>query len=95
LHTLGAAPDHLRALSHAADDDTAALRHLSAVAVGLYSSTAWCRYVLVVSHVLLAGSLWKAASATDTASGASLTATYMFVWKLFYAEYCLLPLFGR
>jgi hypothetical protein len=28
-------------------------------------------------------------------SSPSLTATYMFVWKLFYAEYCLLPLFGR
>jgi homogentisate phytyltransferase/homogentisate geranylgeranyltransferase len=69
--------------------------HRSAVAVGLYSPTAWCRYVLVVSHVLLAASLWKAASATDAASSPSLTATYMFVWKLFYAEYCLLPLFGR
>jgi len=43
----------------------------------------------------MASSLWKAASVTDTASGASLTATYMFIWKLFYAEYCLLPLFGR
>jgi homogentisate phytyltransferase/homogentisate geranylgeranyltransferase len=69
--------------------------HRSAVAVGLYSPTFWCRYVLVVAHVLMAASLWKAASATDTSSGASLTATYMFIWKLFYAEYCLLPLFGR
>ena len=86
----------LRALlPRTGDDDAAAVRHRSALAVGVYSPTAWCRYVLVVSHVLLAASLWKAASATDTTSGASLTATYMFVWKLFYAEYCLLPLFGR
>jgi homogentisate phytyltransferase/homogentisate geranylgeranyltransferase len=67
----------------------------SAVVAGMYSPSVWCRYILVAAHALMARSLWAATRATDASSGASLTATYMFIWKLFYAEYALLPLFGR
>jgi len=61
----------------------------------LYTPNLLCRGILVGSHVLMAVSLKQAASATNTASNASVTATYMHVWKLFYCEYLLLPLIGR
>jgi homogentisate phytyltransferase/homogentisate geranylgeranyltransferase len=51
--------------------------------------------VLVGAHGVMACALWGAKLGTDTTSGASMTAMYMFIWKLFYAEYALLPLFGR
>ena len=67
----------------------------SALVAGLYAPSVWCRYVLTAAHALLALSLWRAKAVTDVASGESLTNMYMFIWKLFYAEYTLLPLIGR
>ena len=67
----------------------------SAIVAGLFSPSIWCRYVLVAAHGAMALSLWNAKWSTDTNSGASMTAMYMFIWKLFYAEYALLPLIGR
>ena len=82
-------------VSCSADALVRALAHCSAIVAGLYSPSLWCRCVLVGAHALMAASLLKAQATTDTSSGASMTAMYMFIWKLFYAEYALLPLFGR
>lgn len=48
---------------------------------------------LAVSHAALAALLHRRARDVDVASPASMYDMYMFVWKLFYAEYLLVPLF--
>jgi len=50
------------------------------------------RTVLVAGHALAGGLLAKAASQVDVGSRGSITKFYMRVWKLFYAEYALIPL---
>lgn len=50
------------------------------------------RTALVAGHAAAAALLAGAASRVDAASRASITKFYMFVWKLFYAEYALIPL---
>ncbi|GIL89211.1 hypothetical protein Vretimale_18604 [Volvox reticuliferus] len=49
---------------------------------------------LLAGHGLLVALLLGRARSVDTGSKADLTNYYMFVWKLFYAEYLLIPLFG-
>jgi len=41
----------------------------------------------------MAALLWRRAGEVDTSSSDSMYGLYMFVWKLFYAEYLLVPLF--
>jgi homogentisate phytyltransferase/homogentisate geranylgeranyltransferase len=48
--------------------------------------------LVAAGHALLGGWLVARSKKVDTSSPASLTAHYMWVWKLFYAEYLLLPL---
>lgn len=50
------------------------------------------RNILVAGHALAGALLAKAASAVDSKSRGSITKFYMFIWKLFYAEYALIPL---
>jgi homogentisate phytyltransferase/homogentisate geranylgeranyltransferase len=45
-----------------------------------------------VAHGALAIALWYAKEAVDVTDPASLTGFYQFIWRLFYAEYVLLPL---
>ncbi|KAH0857037.1 hypothetical protein HID58_085298, partial [Brassica napus] len=47
----------------------------------------------VVCHVLLATTLWTRAKSVDLSSKTEITSCYMFIWKLFYAEYLLLSFF--
>lgn len=63
-----------------------------AVVMGFVSSCMWSKFVTVLGHVLLASILWSRAKSLDLKSKASITSFYMFVWKLFYAEYLLIPL---
>jgi hypothetical protein len=46
----------------------------------------------VGGHAALAGLLWQRALRTDLASNVDISGCYMHVWKLFYAEYILIPL---
>ncbi|KAB2627903.1 homogentisate phytyltransferase 1 [Pyrus ussuriensis x Pyrus communis] len=46
---------------------------------------------LIIGHGALASLLWIRARSVDIANKASLTSFYMFIWKLFYAEYFLIP----
>lgn len=43
-------------------------------------------------HAVLAALLWARARSVNLAKRQEITDAYMFVWKLFYAEYLLVPL---
>ncbi|KAL9242279.1 hypothetical protein vseg_016296 [Gypsophila vaccaria] len=63
-----------------------------AISVGASSTFVWSKVITVIGHSLLAALLWKNAKSTDLSSKAAITSFYMFIWKLFYAEYLLIPL---
>ena len=67
----------------------------AAAAALLASGLPWpaARFALAAAHAALAGALWRRSLRVDTASHAALTAFYMYIWKLFYAEYALIPFF--
>eukprot|EP00898_Chlorokybus_atmophyticus_P006624 jgi/Chlat1/6963/Chrsp52S06618 len=63
----------------------------AAVIFGLCSPQPWSAGVLVAAHIGLGALLWSRAKKVDVRSKAALTDFYMFIWKLFYAEYLILP----
>nr|AHL26475.1 homogentisate phytyltransferase [Elaeis oleifera] len=63
-----------------------------AMVIGATSSCIWSKLVTVLGHAVLASVLWNRARSLDLMSKAAITSFYMFVWKLFYAEYLLIPL---
>nr|ABB70125.1 homogentisate phytyltransferase VTE2-1 [Cuphea avigera var. pulcherrima] len=63
-----------------------------AILVGSTSPYLWSKVITVSGHVVLASILWGRAKSIDFKSKAALTSFYMFIWKLFYAEYLLIPL---
>ncbi|KAF6142324.1 hypothetical protein GIB67_023349 [Kingdonia uniflora] len=63
-----------------------------AVLVGTASSCLWSKIITVLGHIILASILWKRAKSIDLKSQTAITSFYMFIWKLFYAEYLLIPL---
>ncbi|KAJ6731561.1 HOMOGENTISATE SOLANESYLTRANSFERASE CHLOROPLASTIC [Salix purpurea] len=63
-----------------------------AILVGATSSYTWSKCITILGHSILASILWKRAKSVDLKSKASITSCYMFIWKLFYAEYLLIPL---
>ena len=68
--------------------------YVAAIAVGATGSgPAWTRWAAGLTHGGLLAALWARAQQADTRSPRSLHRYYMFIWKLFYAEYALLPLF--
>ncbi|XVF69988.1 hypothetical protein PTKIN_Ptkin11bG0125600 [Pterospermum kingtungense] len=62
------------------------------VLVGATSSHTWSKVITVLGHSILASILWYRAKSVDLKSQAAITSCYMFIWKLFYAEYFLIPL---
>lgn len=60
--------------------------------VGATSSCLWSKIVTSLGHAVLATILFNHAKSVDLKSKASITSFYMFIWKLFYAEYFLIPL---
>lgn len=63
-----------------------------AILVGSVSSCLWSKVLTVLGHALLGSLLWSRAKSVDLKSKAAITSFYMFIWKLFYAEYLLIPL---
>ncbi|CAJ2649785.1 unnamed protein product [Trifolium pratense] len=63
-----------------------------ALVVGATSSCLWSKVVTGLGHAILASVLFYRAKSVDLRSKASITSFYMFIWKLFYAEYLLIPL---
>ncbi|XP_065850811.1 homogentisate geranylgeranyltransferase, chloroplastic-like [Euphorbia lathyris] len=68
------------------------LAYGAAVVIGA-SSVAFLpnKLVTVLGHSTLALMLWLQAQSVDVTSNNSITSFYMFIWKLFYAEYFLIP----
>ncbi|KAL6538896.1 hypothetical protein OROMI_025222 [Orobanche minor] len=63
----------------------------SAVVIGASSSLLLSKLVTVTGHCILASVLWFRANTVNLDSNASITSFYMFIWKLFYTEYLLIP----
>ncbi|XP_004507870.1 homogentisate phytyltransferase 1, chloroplastic [Cicer arietinum] len=63
-----------------------------ALVVGATSSCLWSKIFTGLGHAVLASVLHYRAKSVDLRSKASITSFYMFIWKLFYAEYFLIPL---
>lgn len=66
--------------------------YASACVVGVTSTVVWSRIAMVLGHIALATILWYRSQSVDLKRRASITSWYMFIWKLFYAEYFLIPL---
>ncbi|KAF8392878.1 hypothetical protein HHK36_021117 [Tetracentron sinense] len=77
----------------------------AAVLFGAASSCLWSKFITinfeiyslfamlqVLGHGILASVLWSRAKSIDLKDKAAITSFYMFIWKLFYAEYFLIPL---
>ncbi|KAL5225447.1 hypothetical protein ABZP36_012086 [Zizania latifolia] len=63
-----------------------------AILMGATSACLWSKYTTVAGHLILAAILWNRSRSLDLTNKAAITSFYMFIWKLFYAEYLLIPL---
>ncbi|KAJ6434868.1 hypothetical protein OIU84_000168 [Salix udensis] len=63
----------------------------AAVVVGASSTFLPSKLITIFGHSTLAFILWFRARLVDLTSKDSITSFYMFIWKLFYAEYFLVP----
>ncbi|XP_059461052.1 homogentisate phytyltransferase 1, chloroplastic isoform X1 [Corylus avellana] len=63
-----------------------------ALSVGVAACCSWSKLITVSGHAILATILWNRAKTVDLKSKAAITSFYMFIWKLFYVEYLLIPL---
>ncbi|XP_072063880.1 homogentisate phytyltransferase 1, chloroplastic isoform X9 [Arachis hypogaea] len=63
-----------------------------ALMVGAASPCLWSKIITGTGHAAMALILWFRAKSVDFKNKASITSFYMFIWKLFYAEYLLIPL---
>ncbi|XP_031374149.1 homogentisate phytyltransferase 1, chloroplastic-like isoform X1 [Punica granatum] len=67
------------------------MAYVVAILVGSISPGLWNKVITVLGHAVLATTLWARAKSLDLKSKAAITSFYMFIWKLFYAEYLLIP----
>ncbi|WOK92677.1 putative homogentisate phytyltransferase 1, chloroplastic [Canna indica] len=67
------------------------MAYIIAMVVGATSSCTWSKFVTVWGHAILASILWNRARSLDLTSKTAITSFYMFIWKLFYTEYLLIP----
>ncbi|KAL5853151.1 hypothetical protein ACOSQ3_008269 [Xanthoceras sorbifolium] len=67
------------------------LAYGAAIMVGASSSFLPSKLVTMLGHCTLASFLWIRARSVDVSCKTSVTSFYMFIWKLFYAEYLLIP----
>ncbi|KAL8113585.1 putative homogentisate phytyltransferase 1, chloroplastic [Apium graveolens] len=67
------------------------IAYASALVIGASSSFLLSKLVTMIGHCTLASILWHRANAVNLEDNASVTSFYMSIWKLFYAEYLLIP----
>ncbi|KAJ8774257.1 hypothetical protein K2173_009688 [Erythroxylum novogranatense] len=67
------------------------LAYGAAVVVGASSSFLPSKLATMLGHCTLAAILWVRARSVDISSKEATTSFYMFIWKLFYIEYFLIP----
>ncbi|KAG2607539.1 hypothetical protein PVAP13_4NG252433 [Panicum virgatum] len=65
--------------------------YTAAILVGASSPNLYQKIATVFGHGLLAFVLWQRARQFDITNKTCITPFYMFIWKLFYAEYFLIP----
>ncbi|KAK8455698.1 hypothetical protein SEVIR_4G207600v4 [Setaria viridis] len=65
--------------------------YTAAILVGASTTNLYQKIAIVFGHGLLAFVLWQRAQQLDVANKTCVTEFYMFIWKLFYAEYLLIP----
>ncbi|CAM0943124.1 unnamed protein product [Alopecurus aequalis] len=63
-----------------------------AMLMGASSSCLLSKSGTVLGHAVHATILWNCARSVDITSKSAITSFYMLIWKLFYAEYLLIPL---
>ncbi|GLT76841.1 hypothetical protein SLA2020_484760 [Shorea laevis] len=63
----------------------------AAVVVGATSSSLWSRLITITGHCLLANFVVFQTQSIDLTSKTSIDSFYMFIWKLIYAEFFLIP----
>jgi len=69
-----------------------ATAYAAACAIGCFwCGPAWSRLVTVACHAALGATLLARSRSVQVSSAQSLYAFYMLIWKLFYAEYLLIP----
>lgn len=64
--------------------------YVMAISVSMTSNVMWARIVAVVGHAIAACLLWNQASLVNVRDKGEITKFYMFIWKLFYAEFFLI-----
>lgn len=68
------------------------LAYACAVAYCALFCSGWARVVAIGTQLVCAAALLQKASQTDLGEHAALVEAYMFIWKLFYAQYLVIPL---
>ncbi|XP_020703294.2 probable homogentisate phytyltransferase 1, chloroplastic [Dendrobium catenatum] len=68
------------------------MAYIFTIVFGATSSRPWSKLITILSHSGLALMLWKQSESIDLKDKFSLQSFYMLIWKLFYAEFMLLPL---
>nr|XP_043626136.1 homogentisate phytyltransferase 1, chloroplastic-like [Erigeron canadensis] len=63
-----------------------------AILTGLSSTHFWIRSIMVIGHGILGLILWRNANLVDLQSNDAIESFYLFIWKLYYAEYLLVPI---
>ncbi|KAK1417082.1 hypothetical protein QVD17_26204 [Tagetes erecta] len=63
-----------------------------AILVGLSSARVWIRSIMVIGHSILGFILWRNANLVDLKSNEAIESFYLFIWKLYYVEYLLVPI---
>ncbi|KVH89333.1 UbiA prenyltransferase family [Cynara cardunculus var. scolymus] len=63
-----------------------------AMLIGLSSTRFWIRSIMVIGHCILGFILWEKANSIDLKSNEAIESFYLFIWKLYYAEYLLVPI---
>ncbi|KAG0565173.1 hypothetical protein KC19_8G170200 [Ceratodon purpureus] len=65
--------------------------YIAAIVTGLTAPTLASKVITCLGHAMLGGVLWERSQSVDLKSRPAITSWYMFIWKLFYAEYFLIP----
>lgn len=65
--------------------------YIAAMVTGLTAPALMSKVITCTGHAILAGILWERSQSVDLKTRAAITSWYMFIWKLFYAEYFLIP----
>nr|GEW44402.1 UbiA prenyltransferase family [Tanacetum cinerariifolium] len=62
-----------------------------AILTGISSARFWIRLIMVTGHSILGFILWRNANLVDLNNKEAIESFYLFIWKLYCAEYLLVP----